>query len=313
MCGLPTAIFLTGPTSAGKTGLAVELVRRFSAAIISVDSAMVYRGMDIGTAKPGQEVLAIAPHRMIDICDPVEPYSAAKFREQALVHMRDITAQGRIPLLVGGTMLYFRALKQGLSQLPAADPAFRLHIEAQAEKLGWKALHQRLMHVDPQSGQRIHPNDAQRIQRALEVYELTGRCLSELLQRGRDQLLSHRVINIVIAPHDRTLMHKRIDRRFHSMLERGLVDEVGLLFNRGDLHTSLPSMRAVGYRQVWQYLAGELAYNTMVEKAIVATRRFAKRQLTWLRAERDVVWFDSSDKNILTKILNYLTSVSISR
>ncbi|MDX1252796.1 MAG: tRNA (adenosine(37)-N6)-dimethylallyltransferase MiaA [Gammaproteobacteria bacterium] len=308
MPSLPPAIFLMGPTAAGKTDLAVALARRLSCDIISVDSALVYRGMDIGTAKPGPEVLADAPHRLIDIRDPSESYSAAQFREDALREMARISQAGRIPLLVGGTMLYFRALERGLSDLPSADSAVRVRLEEEAGALGWAALHARLAEVDPAAARRIHPNDPQRIQRALEVYELSGVPMSELYGQGAAPRFPYRALKIIISPADRAELHRRIEVRFRAMLDAGFVEEVERLRGRDDLHPDLPSMRAVGYRQVWNYLDGGLSYHEMVEKGIAATRQFAKRQLTWLRAMQDVVWFDSQ-ANILDKVLD--TSINL--
>ncbi len=306
----PVAIFLMGPTASGKTDLAVELVRRLPVEIISVDSAMVYREMDIGTAKPEPEVLAEAPHRLIDILDPAEAYSAARFREDALRHMAEITAAGRIPLLVGGTMLYFRALEQGLAVLPEADPELRARLEAEAAEHGWQALHDRLAEVDPASATRIHPNDPQRLQRALEVYELSGEPLSELWQRQQDEGLPYRPIKLAVAPDDRAELHERIALRFRLMLEQGLIEEVEALYLRGDLHSDLPSIRCVGYRQVWQYLAGELNREEMSEKGIIATRQLAKRQFTWLRSEENLRWFATFEPFLLEKVLKFLDDSS---
>jgi tRNA dimethylallyltransferase len=308
---LPPAIFLMGPTASGKTDLAVELVRRLPLEIISVDSALVYRDMDIGTAKPEPEILAEAPHRLIDILDPAEAYSAARFREDALQHMAEITAAGRIPLLVGGTMLYYRALQQGLAILPEADESVRARLEAEARERGWQALHERLAEVDPVSAQRIHPNDPQRLQRALEVYELSGRPLSELWQEQQGSGLPYRVVKLVVAPEDRADLHQRIALRFERMLKQGLVEEVEALYRRGDLGPDLPAIRCVGYRQVWQYLDGELSYEEMSEKGIVATRQLAKRQFTWLRSEQDLRWFATFDGRLLEKVLKFLDDSAI--
>jgi tRNA dimethylallyltransferase len=280
-----------GPTASGKTDLAVELVERLACDIVSVDSAMVYRGMDIGTAKPDAATLARAPHRLVDCCDPTDAYSAARFRTDALREMAAIAAAGRIPLLVGGTMLYFRALQEGLSPLPGADPDTRRHLEAEAQRLGWEAMHRRLAQVDPQAAARIHPNDPQRIQRALEVYELTGRPLTELQHEGAGlQTLPYRLLKLVRAPESRTVLHERIERRFHAMLAAGLEAEVRGLIAQWDLAPDLPSMRCVGYRQVLKYIAGEYKYPLMVQRGIIATRQLAKRQWTWLRAENGCHW-----------------------
>ena len=304
---LPPAIFLMGPTASGKTAIAVDLVKHFPLEIISVDSALVYRGMDIGTARPDAEVLAVAPHRLIDIRDPSESYSAAEFREDALAAMADITAQGRIPLLVGGTFLYFRALQHGLSDMPAADPEIRARLEAEAQRDGWESLHTRLAGIDPIAAARIHATDPQRIQRALEVYEISGLPISEFHAQGRSSDLPYRLLKLALVPDDRTLLHQRIESRFRSMLAAGLVDEVRRLYERGDLAAELPAMRAVGYRQIWSYLAGKIGYDEMVEQAIVATRQYAKRQLTWLRGEEDVVSYVAEDPLAESRIVECLT------
>ncbi len=297
-----------GPTASGKTDLAVRLVEDLPCDIISVDSALVYRGMDIGTAKPDADILQKAPHRLIDICDPREAYSAAQFAEDALREMSDIYANGRIPLLVGGTFLYFRALAEGLSPLPAANSELRAQLESEANSVGWAEMHQRLAAVDPETAARIHPNDPQRIQRALEVYEITGETMSSILQRDNSNDLPYNVSKLILAPSDRAVLHERIAIRFNDMLEQGLVEEVRGLYQRGDLHKDLPSIRAVGYRQVWAYLEGELKYDEMIERGIIATRQFAKRQYTWLRSEKEGTWFDALENNIYSKILKKLTN-----
>jgi len=296
-----------GPTASGKTDLAVQLVQELPCDIISVDSAMVYRGMDIGTAKPGEDVLAKAPHRLIDICDPGEAFSASQFRQRALDEINDIQARGRIPLLVGGTMLYFRALEQGLSPLPSADPDIRARLESEAEQEGWQVLHDRLAEIDPDAAARIHANDPQRIQRALEVFELTGEPLSVWFQREVENDLPVRVVKIIVTSEDRAVLHQRIEARFRTMLEHGFVNEVKRLFMRGDLHADLPSMRAVGYRQLWNYLEGQYDYETMVERGIIATRQFAKRQYTWLRSEEEKTRFEVTDPKIMSKVLKHLS------
>ncbi len=283
-----------GPTASGKTDLAIALHERLPVELVSVDSAMVYRGLDIGTAKPDAEELARAPHRLIDICDPAEPYSAARFREDALREMAQISAAGRIPLLVGGTMLYFRALQYGLSELPQADSAVRARLERELAVNGLAALHQRLADVDPVAAGRIHPNDPQRILRALEVWEITGRPLSEL-QAARGERMPYRAVKLVRSPASRALLHERIDRRFEAMLAQGLVDEVVELVERGDLDPEMPSMRSVGYRQVWAWLRGEYDRDEMVRRGQAATRQLAKRQMTWLRSESDCHWLDEGD------------------
>lgn len=287
----PLAILVMGPTASGKTEIAVELAARLPCDIISVDSALVYRGMDIGTAKPGPELLARAPHRLIDICDPRDPYSAARFREDARHEMAASVSAGRIPLLVGGTMLYFRALQHGLSRLPAADPTVRARLDAAARTEGWGAMHGRLAAVDPGAARRIHPNDPQRIQRALEVYEITGRSLSDLLREADARSeLPYRLLKLVRAPDDRAVLHQRIEKRFLDMLALGFEEEVRSLWARGDLTPEMPSMRCVGYRQMLKFLFGEYTYQEMVERGTIATRQLAKRQFTWLRSETGTHW-----------------------
>ena len=284
------AIFLMGPTASGKTALAMELVQQFPCDIISVDSALVYRDMNIGTAKPTAQELAVAPHRLIDICDPHESYSAARFCEDALREMQKITRQGRIPLLVGGTMLYFRALEQGLSPLPQADAAVRERLLAQAGELGWQAMHDRLAVIDPAAAARIHPNDPQRIQRALEVYEVSGKSMTELQQLHGKPILPYSIIKLVQAPWSREILRERIAQRFELMLQQGFESEVRDLVERYALTPDLPSMRSVGYRQMLMYLQGDYSYEEMREKGITATRQLAKRQLTWLRKEQNALW-----------------------
>lgn len=292
----PPIICLMGPTAAGKTALAIALAERLPMEIISVDSALIYRGMDIGTAKPEPHVLAQIRHHLVDILEPTEAYSAAQFRADALAAIEDILARGRIPLLTGGTMLYFRALERGLAQLPQADPEIRARLEDEAQKRGWPALHARLAEVDPEAAQRIHANDPQRIQRALEVYALTGEPLSDLLKREGGEPFPYPLAKWVIAPRDRAWLHARIEARFRQMLAQGFVDEVAQLRARGDLDLSKPSMRAVGYRQVWEYLDGRYDYDTMLARGIAATRQFAKRQFTWLRSDTGADWFASEDE-----------------
>ncbi len=290
---LPPVIFLMGPTASGKTALAVHLAERFPLEIISVDSALVYRDMDIGTAKPDAETLAQAPHHLLDIRDPADAYSAAAFRRDALALMQDIVARGQVPLLVGGTMLYFRALLQGLDDLPQADPALRTAIEHEADALGWPALHARLAQVDAETAARLAPNDAQRIGRALEVYRLSGQPMSALLTlRGSEPALAYRLLQLALIPTDRAQLHQRIAARFDAMLEAGLLDEVRRLRARYTLTPDLPAMRAVGYRQAWAHLDGETDAVAFREQAIAATRQLAKRQLTWLRSWPDVIRLD---------------------
>ncbi|EOU3146255.1 tRNA (adenosine(37)-N6)-dimethylallyltransferase MiaA [Yersinia enterocolitica] len=288
----PPAIFIMGPTASGKTALSIALRQRLPVELVSVDSALIYRGMDIGTAKPSAEELALAPHRLIDIRDPAESYSAADFRKDALKEMADITAAGRIPLLVGGTMLYFKALLDGLSPLPSADPQVRQRIEQQAALLGWEALHQQLAEIDPVAAARIHPNDPQRLSRALEVFFISGKTLTELTKIS-GETLPYRVHQFAIAPVSRELLHQRIELRFHQMLDAGFETEARALFDRGDLHTDMPAIRCVGYRQMWSYLSGEIDYDEMVYRGICATRQLAKRQMTWLRGWGSVQWLDS--------------------
>ena len=293
-----------GPTASGKTDLAIALHDRLPVDLISVDSAMVYRGMDIGTAKPSAEELARAPHRLIDVCDPVESYSAARFRDDALREMRAIVASGRIPLLVGGTMLYFRALQYGLSDLPPADPAIRERLRQELDSDGLAALHRRLAEVDPVAAGRIHANDPQRTLRALEVWEASGRRLSEL-QGGKGSAMPFRAIKLVRAPASRAELHARIDRRFEVMLQQGLVAEVEALVARGDLRPDMPSMRSVGYRQVWEWLRGECDRGEMVTRGQAATRQLAKRQFTWLRSEPEATWLEPT-KNVSDQALRII-------
>ncbi len=321
MNALPPAIFLMGPTAAGKTDLAIELTKVLPCELISVDSALVYRGMDIGTAKPSKTQLAEHPHRLIDILDPAQSYSAADFRSDALAAMAEITARGNIPLLVGGAMLYFKALLDGLADMPAADAQVRAQLEADAQAFGWQALHDQLAVVDPVSAARIHPNDPQRLIRALEVYRVSGMSMTahreqqtaqstEAAASGRQQL-PYTVANLAIAPADRKVLHQRIALRFEQMLDQGFLDEVLALRSRGDLHSGLPSIRAVGYRQVWDHLDGKLTRDEMQERGIIATRQLAKRQFTWLRSWEDLHWLDSLASDNLSRALKYLGSVSI--
>lgn len=283
----PLAIFLMGPTASGKTALACELSERFPLGLISVDSALVYRGMDIGTAKPDAATLARYPHALINIRDPAQPYSAADFRADAMDAMRQVSETSRVPLLVGGTGLYFRALQRGLSSLPEADAEVRARIAAEAAAIGWSALHQRLAELDPPAAERIRPGDQQRLQRALEVIELTGRPLSEQQQGGNGERFPWRVLKLALLPGDRAPLHARIAERFDVMLAHGLLDEVRTLRERGDLHPDLPAIRAVGYRQAWEHLDGQYDVAELRNRGIFATRQLAKRQITWLRSELD--------------------------
>ncbi|WP_425562169.1 tRNA (adenosine(37)-N6)-dimethylallyltransferase MiaA [Litoribacillus peritrichatus] len=290
------SIWLMGPTAAGKTDLAVELVQRCNCEIISVDSALIYKGMDIGTAKPGKEVLEKAPHRLIDICDPSESYSAAEFRNDALDAMAEIRQKGKIPLLVGGTMMYYKVLRDGIADLPEADETIRQRLLNEANEHGWQPLHDRLRQIDPVSAERIHPNDPQRLQRALEVHELTGKTLTELwAEQKRDvqQNSPYRELNLAVAPVERKVLHERIEQRFRIMLEQGFLNEVEQLRERNDLHLAMPAIRSVGYRQAWQYLDGDFDYEEMVNRGIFATRQLAKRQITWLRSWQELEWLDS--------------------
>ncbi|ROO37475.1 tRNA (adenosine(37)-N6)-dimethylallyltransferase MiaA [Salinisphaera orenii] len=289
----PPVLFLLGPTASGKTGLAVELVERLDAEIVSVDSAMVYRGMDIGTAKPDAATLARAPHALIDIRDPAEPYSAAEFRADAAAEIARIHAAGRLPVLTGGTSLYFRALEHGLADMPPRDDAVRARLTAEAQADGWHSLHARLAAVDPPSAARIHPNDAQRIQRALEIHALTGTAPSELHARQNESALPWSICKLVVAPATRAALHERIARRFEIMLEQGFAAEVEKLYSRPDLNATLPSIRAVGYRQLWQVMAGEMRMDEGARRAVFASRQLAKRQLTWLRSLQSARWLES--------------------
>lgn len=304
-------IFLMGPTCGGKTALAVELARAYPVSIINVDSALFYRGLDIGAARPSPAVLAEVPHRLLGIRDPAEPYSVADFCQDAMQEIQAIHRENRLPLLVGGTMLYFRALMQGLSSLPPADASVRMRLEREAEELGWEALHNRLKQQDPEAAARISPRDRQRLQRALEVYELTAVPLSQHHQGGDEQgkLLDraaspfagfpYTVFPLAVAPVRRELLHQRIEQRFLQMLDAGLVEEVAALRARGDLHPGLPAMKAVGYRQVWRYLDGCYGREEMVYRAIVATRQLAKRQFTWLRRWPELLWLDTDSPGLV--------------
>jgi len=299
---LPKAIFLMGPTASGKTDLAIELTKRLPCEIISVDSALIYKGMDIGSAKPTAEEQAQAPHHLIDIIDPATSYSAADFRADALKHMQAITEAGKIPLLVGGTMLYFKVLLEGLSPVPTTVPEIRQAIEAEAKLRGWESLHQELALYDPESAARLHPNDAQRVCRAIEVYRLTGKSLTELTQQKGDAL-PYDVAQFAIAPTDKAVLHERIERRFKLMVDGGFEAEVQALYQRDDLHLDLPSMRCVGYRQMWEYIDGQMDHDEMIFRGVVATRQLAKRQMTWLKSWNDLTWLDSKANDNLEKVL----------
>ncbi|WP_081194208.1 tRNA (adenosine(37)-N6)-dimethylallyltransferase MiaA [Halomonas sp. BC1] len=302
----PLAIFLMGPTAAGKTDAAIALHETLGHELISVDSAMVYRGMDIGSAKPSAAELARAPHRLIDLRDPADPYSAADFREDALREMRQISAAGKVPLLVGGTMLYFKRLVEGVANLPAADPLIRERLAAMQAEQGLAALHRELASVDPVSAARIHPNDPQRLMRALEVFHASGRPMSELWAEQETETFPWRVLSIALSPLDRSVLHRRIAQRFDAMLDEGLIDEVAALTKRKDIHAGLPSMKSVGYRQVWEYLNGEYDRDELVSRGVIATRQLAKRQLTWLRSWPALRWIDTQQPDALDKLLKFV-------
>ncbi len=299
----PKVIFVMGPTASGKTDLAMRLCDRLPCELISVDSAMIYRGMDIGTAKPTQDELVAYPHRLVDMLDPTEAYSAAQFRTDALAQITAIQQGGRIPVLVGGTMLYFNALQQGLAQLPEADPELRTRIEAEAAEKGWPAIHARLAELDPEGAQRLKPTDAQRLQRALEVVQLTGKPISQHWREQADADLPFDIIPIALAPTQRSLLHERIELRFDLMLKAGFEEEVRALWDRGDLHANMPSIRCVGYRQMWSWFSDEYDRDTMRHKGIVATRQLAKRQLTWLRGWQGVHWLETGASNLVSDAL----------
>lgn len=300
------AIFLMGPTATGKTDIAVELCKRLPIELISVDSAMVYRGMDIGTAKPSKTLLSEVPHRLIDICEPDETYSAARFRRDALQAIDEIHADQRIPLLVGGTGLYFRSLESGISDLPDADAGVRQQLEAEASELGWEAMHRRLARIDPVAADRIHPNDPQRIQRALEIYEISGRNMTDHYEDETTRPLPFKLIKIILNPKDRTVLHERIKTRFLKMLDQGFVDEVRSFHENDRFCGSLSAMRMVGYRQIWDYLDGKMDHDQMIEKGIVATRQLAKRQMTWLRKEENGIFFDCNEPGLVDEIQGIL-------
>jgi tRNA dimethylallyltransferase len=319
MHSLPPAIFLMGPTASGKTGVAVELAQRLPVELISVDSALVYRDMNIGTAKPDAATLARAPHHLIDIIDPTEAYSAAAFRHDALRLMHDITSRNRIPLLVGGTMLYFKALREGLSALPQADPEVRAALDAEIAQHGIEHLHRQLAEVDAETAARLKPTDTQRIQRAMEIYRITGQQMSALLKapppqpspEGRGGMLASdlpfRIIPIALVPSDRSALHARIAARFKTMLELGLVGELRTLRSKYPLHRDLPSMRCVGYRQAWEFLEGEIGESELLDKGIAATRQLAKRQLTWLRSMPDNIELDCLAPDLVRTVFDALT------
>ena len=306
---LPPAIFLMGPTASGKTNVAVELVQHLPVEIISVDSALVYRDMDIGTAKPDATTLARAPHHLIDIITPTEAYSAAAFRHDALRLMADITSRKEIPLLVGGTMLYFKALREGLSELPQSDPTVRAALDAEIARHGIKHLHQQLAAVDAETAARLKPTDTQRIQRAMEIYRITGKTMSSLLTQQQGAELPYRIIPIALVPSDRAQLHARIAQRFNSMLAQGLVDELRMLRGKYRLHRDMTSMRCVGYRQAWQFIEGEIDNVQLMETGIAATRQLAKRQLTWLRSMPDNIELDCLAPDLARKVLDTINMI----
>jgi len=313
---LPNVICLMGPTASGKTALAIELAEQRNFQLVSVDSAQVYLDMNIGTGKPDAQTLRKSPHRLLDIRDPADTYSASEFRIDALNEIQDITAHGDIPLLVGGTMLYFKALRDGLAEMPNADPEIRRAIETKAVQEGWQSVHAELAAVDPASAKRIHVNDPQRLQRALEVYRVSGKTLTQYHEEGRskansDNSLPFNLHFFAIQPTDRGVLHNKIKKRFLEMLSSGLVEEVQVLRQRKDLSISLPAIKSVGYRQVWQYLDGQLSHEEMVDRGIIATRQLAKRQLTWLRSWNELHGLDGHSSKSLNYILNYLDSISI--
>jgi tRNA dimethylallyltransferase len=304
----PPVLFLMGPTASGKTALGVELAQLLNGEIISVDSALVFKGMDIGTAKPTLEERGGITHHLIDILDPSESFSTGQFRNQALALMADITARGKLPILVGGTMLYFNALTQGLAQLPPANSDIRTRLEIELERDGKMALHQRLAQIDPQSANRIHPNDPQRVQRALEIFELTGKAMSDFFADNQ-QSLPYQIHKFVIAPQDRKMLHEIIALRFHKMLEKGFLAEVEKLYLRDDLNDKMPAIRAVGYREAWSYFQGEYDLDTMTEKAIIATRQLAKRQFTWLRRETDAHLLVTGEEDLAAQVLSKIKTM----
>jgi len=301
----PPVICLMGPTASGKTALAMALQEALPCDIVSVDSALIYRDMDIGTAKPTKAELEEYPHRLINLRDASESYSAADFCRDALVEIAEIRRKGRIPLLVGGTMMYFKSLIEGISPLPTANAEIRQAIENEASDIGWQAMHDQLSQIDPVSAERIHPNDPQRLTRALEVYRLTGNTLTQLTQIKGDKLAGN-VLQLAITPKERSTLHERIALRYQQMIDMGFEQEVIKLKSRGDLHQDLPSIRCVGYRQMWQYLDGEFDHDEMIFRGVCATRQLAKRQLTWLRNWPDLHWLTTDDKTNLTQVLSLL-------
>ncbi|MFK5948281.1 MAG: tRNA (adenosine(37)-N6)-dimethylallyltransferase MiaA [Methylococcales bacterium] len=301
---LPSAIFLMGPTASGKTELAIQLAHKINAEIISVDSVLVYKGLDIGTAKPTLAERQGIPHHLIDILDPAQAYSTGQFRKSALALMSEIKRREKIPILTGGTMLYFNALINGLAELPEADSEIRKTLDNELAEKGKQAMHDRLKSIDPEAANRIHPNDPQRVQRALEVYQISGKPLSQFFKEAQQHSIPYNPIKLIVSPENRQLLHAKIAQRFNLMVEKGLVNEVSTLYNRGDLTVDLPAMRAVGYRQAWSYIAGEYGLDMMIEKGIIATRQLAKRQFTWLRRETDAIQFDSAETNLVENVFD---------
>lgn len=305
----PPAIILMGPTASGKTALSEKLAQSLACEVISVDSGQIYREMDIGTAKPDADFVRRTPHHLINIIEPHESYSAAKFRDDALTHMREITERDKIPLLVGGTMMYFKSLIEGLNDLPEADPMVRMLIDTLADEKGWPGVHAKLMEVDPETAARLDPNDSQRIQRAMEIFYITGKPMAEWLKKPKYVYFPYTPIRISIIPGDRGVLHDRIATRFDAMLEAGLVDEVARLREEYVLESTMPSMRCVGYRQTWQHLNGEFGRDALREQGIAATRQLAKRQLTWLRSmaeDGSIAEFDCLDPNMDARVLDYI-------
>lgn len=318
---VPPIVAIAGPTASGKTALSLALWERLQesprpfagAEVVSVDSAMIYRGMDIGTAKPEPDVRARVPHHLIDILDPAESYSAARYAADAAGRIAEIRARGRVPILVGGTLLYFRALLQGLSELPSASPQLRARIEQEAANAGWPAMHQKLARVDAETAARLHPNDAQRIQRALEIHELSGQPASAWYRARKVPAVEGPVLHLALCPADKAERYRRIEQRFHEMIAAGFVDEVRFLRARGDLHENLPSVRAVGYRQVWQHLDGAFTLEEAVQRAVYATRQYAKRQLTWLRGETQWQWHERLDEALVEQIARRIGELAVRR
>jgi len=309
MPDLPLAILLMGPTASGKTATALKIVDNIPAEIISVDSALVYRGMDIGTSKPDGPTLKRYPHHLINILDPIDAYSAAQFKDDALKLMKCISERGNVPVLVGGTMLYFRALTQGLSSLPSADPDIRQRLEDELKQNGLSFMYQKLCKIDPVAAKKIHENDPQRIQRALEVYKITGIPLSQWWENEKTTKLPYTLLKFATNTQSRAALHKRIEIRFDQMLKDGFVEEVETLKSSGELNLDKPSMRAVGYRQIWQYLDKQFNYDEMRFRGIVATRQLAKRQITWLRSEQDLHWIDTEEKDFFEKALKKINTI----